>query len=434
MFDLSGLGGLSQMVADRRVPPIHRLRAAAQLQRLAEAAQAEVIAELAVVDGWDREDETFRFEEHDAERRLVRVGVDGQPMDEALPLEVACATHSSVGVATELISDIVDLSTRHPGTWEAVGRGKAALWQARRLAQTCGRYEFTRDQAMAIDARVAPLWDTIGYQRFARAVRAAIMRVAPRAAHWRADQAAADRFCQTHPSEDPGTMYVTARVDAGDAVELDSTLARIADRLAERGDERDQDHRRATALGVLASPAVALALLDGRDVADSARPTSRVFVHLHADALTGQHPVARVETIGPILVSQLARIVGHARIKVTPVLHLGADEPAVDAYEIPDRIREHVIQRDRHEVFPYSSRPARRQDLDHTIPYQPGGESQTRPSNLGPLSRRAHRAKTHAGWQLSQPEPGIFYWTTELGQTFTVSPTDTTRPPPGLSP
>ena len=102
-------------------------------------------------------------------------------------------------------------------------------------------------------------------------------------------------------------------------------------------------------------------------------------------------------------------------------------EPAVDAYEIPKRIREEVIIRDRVEIFPFSSREARRQDLDHTTPFERGAPKQTRASNLGPLSRRAHRAKTHhPGWELIQTRPGVFWWRTGMNQIFRVGPNGTT--------
>ncbi len=61
------------------------------------------------------------------------------------------------------------------------------------------------------------------------------------------------------------------------------------------------------------------------------------------------------------------------------------------------------------------------------MPYRPGGKGQTRASNLGPLSRRPHRAKTHAGWHLQQPTPGIFWWTTPNGQHYRVGPNGTMR-------
>ena len=61
------------------------------------------------------------------------------------------------------------------------------------------------------------------------------------------------------------------------------------------------------------------------------------------------------------------------------------------------------------------------------MPYRAGGKRQTRASNLGPLSRKPHRAKTHAGWDLEQPAPGIFWWTTPTGQHYRVGPNGTMR-------
>ncbi|MEL4505448.1 DUF222 domain-containing protein [Luteococcus sp. H138] len=50
---------------------------------------------------------------------------------------------------------------------------------------------------------------------------------------------------------------------------------------------------------------------------------------------------------------------------------------------------------------------------------------QTHPDNLGPLSRLAHRAKTHFGWRLYQPLPGIFLWQTPLGYRYLRTPSRT---------
>ena len=86
-----------------------------------------------------------------------------------------------------------------------------------------------------------------------------------------------------------------------------------------------------------------------------------------------------------------------------------------------------MLLRDTYEVFPYSSRAAREGDLDHTVPFRPGGKGQTRASNLGPLSRKPHRAKTHAGWDLEQPGPGIFWWEAPNGERYRVGPNGTIR-------
>jgi len=90
----------------------------------------------------------------------------------------------------------------------------------------------------------------------------------------------------------------------------------------------------------------------------------------------------------------------------------------VNAYEIPDRIREAVILRDHHCVFPNCTRPARSCDLDHITPYDPGGPpGQTSTDNLAPLCRRHHRAKTHSRWRYESTSPGSYTWTTPSGTT-----------------
>ena len=128
-----------------------------------------------------------------------------------------------------------------------------------------------------------------------------------------------------------------------------------------------------------------------------------------------------------MLGDDLSRVGGHHRSKLTPIIEVfgGATEPVVDAYEVPESMREMVLTRDRYEVFPYSSREARSLDLDHTIPYVEGVPGQTRPTNLGPLTRRVHRGKTHGGWRLDQPRQGVFWWQSPRGQVFRVGPDGT---------
>jgi hypothetical protein len=51
-------------------------------------------------------------------------------------------------------------------------------------------------------------------------------------------------------------------------------------------------------------------------------------------------------------------------------------------------------------------------------------------TGTGPLSTApvdgarscVHNTKTHAGWQLQQPEPGRYMWTAPTGHTFTIDP------------
>ena len=110
---------------------------------------------------------------------------------------------------------------------------------------------------------------------------------------------------------------------------------------------------------------------------------------------------------------------------VRPVLD-PAGVPAVDSYEVRGNLREAVQLIHPVEVFPYGTVGSRRADMDHTIPYVPldqgGPPGQTRVANLGPLSRRHHRAKTTGAFTCHQPLPGMFLWSTPTGHWYQVDP------------
>jgi hypothetical protein len=69
---------------------------------------------------------------------------------------------------------------------------------------------------------------------------------------------------------------------------------------------------------------------------------------------------------------------------------------------------------------PGCRRPAASCDFEHTIPYHQGGR--TCECNAGPCCRRHHRAKQASGWQLDQPRPGVFVWSTPHGRSYLTEP------------
>ncbi|KRC68454.1 hypothetical protein ASE20_16480 [Nocardioides sp. Root240] len=109
---------------------------------------------------------------------------------------------------------------------------------------------------------------------------------------------------------------------------------------------------------------------------------------------------------------------------MAPVIDLAGLAP-VDAYEIPARLREAVHLIHPGDVFPYAANTSRRVDLDHQVPYAEGGP--TAVGNLGPLTRTHHRIKTHSGWEVRQPFPGITIWRDPHGAHYLIDPTGTRR-------
>lgn len=395
---------------------VGRLRHSAQLRRQADIDEMQALSELAAEHSWSTEDEFDVTRE-----RAVRLGADGSPLvGEFLTLEVAAVKGISVTAATWLVRDVVNLQSRHPVLWRCVCRGEVPPYRAFQLAQLAAKYELTQSQAHELDTALAPKLGTLGWARLMRLARGLIALIAAEAVKAAANRAREARFCRMAPADEPVVSELWARLDTPDAQQLDSTLSALAKALAGQGDTDSLDVRRAKALGILATPQRATALLGGSDD-DRYLPRTRVFLHL-ADAAAG---VARSETMGPIVKARLAELFGTHRITVTPVVHAGS-EPAVDSYEIPKRMAESVRLRDICEIFPYSSRAARRLDHDHTIPYVEGVAQQTRPDNLGPLTRRVHRAKTACQWQVKQPKSGVFWWHSPRGEAYRVTPQGTT--------
>ena len=157
---------------------------------------------------------------------------------------------------------------------------------------------------------------------------------------------------------------------------------------------------------------------------------TEIYVHLTDHTLATGTGVLRVEDHGPLLASQLAELVGHGPYTVKPVIDLH-DAVSVDAYEIPDRIRERVKLTHPVELFPYGTRETHAaMDLDHIQPYNPQGPpGQTTPANLAPLRRFPHRVKTHGHWKVRRLDPKTVEWITPNGFAFHVDPTGTHRVP-----
>ena len=87
----------------------------------------------------------------------------------------------------------------------------------------------------------------------------------------------------------------------------------------------------------------------------------------------------------------------------------------------PPRNLVHLVRvRQRTCSFPGCRRPARRTDLDHTVPYDQGGA--TCECNLAPLCRRHHLAKQTYGWRLTQDQPGVMTWRTPSGRSYITTP------------
>lgn len=345
-----------------------------------------------------------------ARERRVPLGGDGTPpVPEFLHLEIGGALGLAPDRAKLLLGDALDLKWRHPRLWNRTVHAHLPVWRAQLIARRC--HHLTAAQALWIDDRIGDVVPRLSWSRAQRLLDGEIAAADP-AAHDREDQARHRRRVDLFPR--PGTGAATglfAILDTADATGLDQTLATIAADLAAAGDTTDLDTRRARALGLLAR---------GNPLSGgSPTPVVHLYVHTTPDA-----HLARLEGHGPLGPTTLDRLLHGCRVRLTRVIDQADSTPA-DAYEIPERMREQLRLAQPVEIAPYGNLTARRTDLDHTVPWGQGGR--TCPDNLGPLSRTAHRARTHGGYRLTQPRPGEWHWQTPRGQHFIVTNHGTIR-------
>ena len=157
------------------------------------------------------------------------------------------------------------------------------------------------------------------------------------------------------------------------------------------------------------------------------------MLHAHFDATTSEGGATVFGSTGRLeerqrllLLDQLASWCAdsHTLITIKPVIDLNT-QLSTPAYEIPDRLREQIVLRDRTCVFPWCSRNARSCDIDHVIEFDhhaaAGGRPQPGPtatSNLAALCRSHHRLKTHSAWRYEATAPGVVEWTSPHGHTY----------------
>ncbi|MFC0625943.1 DUF222 domain-containing protein [Kribbella deserti] len=396
--------------------------------------------------------------------RLRVYGGEGCPaIAEFAPLELGARWGMSPGAASAYLGEALALRHRFPKTFAQVLAGKAEPWRARQLARAC--LSLTQTAAAIVDDRVHGIINTVTPTRLGRIITAAKMQADPDKAKADAEFLDRQRGVWVGRSNEHGTKSVIARTAAGDAIRLDAVVEELAEAYALCGDTDSLQQRRAKALGLLADPEAALSLrdnartrararahaagavdadmdvdvdgdVDGSVIADDEMllpwqradyhsrrraPQTTIYVHLTDYSLATGDGVMRVEELGPLLVSQLAELVGHHRIVVKPIIDL-REQLSVDAYEVPHRIREWMKLRYPVPVFPWSTgETTLRTDLDHVTPYDKNGPpGQTSTTNLAPLTRLPHRAKTHGGWRYLRLPDGSVEWTSPLGTHYRV--------------
>jgi hypothetical protein len=194
--------------------------------------------------------------------RARRYGGPGTPLvGEFAAAELGCLLGRSPVAAATLVADALDVRHRLPSLWAAVVSGAARVWQARQVASRTRSVGLSLEQAGWVDAQVTPYLASLPWSRLLDLLEAKIVEADPAAAEARRVAAALERFVATGQCNEYGLKSVVAKATAGDAVFFVAMCDRIAQILLLGGDTDPVGARRSKALGILANPARALALL-----------------------------------------------------------------------------------------------------------------------------------------------------------------------------
>ncbi|WP_439939577.1 hypothetical protein ACS3YM_08240 [Nocardia sp. N13] len=446
-------------------------------RRLAEVRDLEVLAQWAVVHSTDPTEGPDAAHARRIGDVLVHPGGQGTPGVQDFCLgEIALARGTGVTATSNALADVLDLQHRLPRTWTVLCSGQAEVYIARRIARLSRH--LPADRIGVVDAAVARVIAHEAGGRVLAVAEAKIIEADPALHDERVEAEKARRYVTSSRTDEFGLRTVIARVEAGDAVWVEATIARVAEILAPTHPDTGPDALRAIAFGYLARPAELLQLLLEHtehtehpepadpepadpdldldlpadeaavdeeetetpsratafpaDLLDALRavdltplaPQAVLYVHLHEAALTGADAVARAEDLGPVALSALRSLLGRTRLTVRPVRDLSSRVRST-AYEHPEALKEQTYLRTAGDYWPYATSTSRRVDYDHPTPYDDTGppdpqHPQTGSHNSGPLGRRHHRWKTHAGHRSRQCGDGRYVWLTPHGLAFLV--------------
>jgi hypothetical protein len=449
---------------------------AVQARRLSEVHDLEVLAQWAAVHSADPTEGPDGAAARRLGNVLVQVGGDGTPGVQDFCLgEIALARSTGVTSSRNALADVLDLQHRLPLTWSVCRRGECDVWVARRIAKLSRN--LAADKVKLVDSAMSRMIATEAAGRVLEVAEAKIIEADPALHDEKVEAGRRARFARLGRTDEYGLRMLIARLDAGDAVAVEATVCRVAQIIAPRHPEASPDELRALAFAWLARPAelfilllehttpeaesapdpeldldlddvepeessVARALAFPADLLDRLRdldltplaPNGVLHLHLHEAALHGTDGVdgvVRVEGFGPVTLNRLTELLARVNLRIQPVKDL-SDRVRYTAYEHPESLRDQVHLITGGDYWPYATSTSRHVDLDHPTPYHHGAgreppPGQTGSHNSGPLGRRHHRWKTHAGYRSRQCGEGRYVWLTPHGLGFLVDHTGTHR-------
>ena len=232
-----------------------RLEAAEYARRRAEADKIEALCDLATA--YDLDDEEL-FLEVLVDQRIQLGGVGTPLVSEMISLEIAGLLKIPVAHAASELSAALDLKYRHPRLFEAVLNVEIEVDRAQMMTTRC------RDLHPMLLDEITAVWlarqEKLSWGQARKLVDELVVQADPELAAKRERVAREQRGVWLWGLNE-GVMNLTGVLDVLDARFLDARLTEVAGLIEPRFPGLTKAQRRAKAVGVLANPAYALALL-----------------------------------------------------------------------------------------------------------------------------------------------------------------------------
>ncbi|MEF2977381.1 HNH endonuclease signature motif containing protein [Subtercola sp. YIM 133946] len=390
-------------------------------------------------------------------------------IERVLVTELAVALRYSETDARRLIDTSQALLGVFADTRDALHDGRISYRHAEKIVKHAEQVPVERHPEF--EQALLPVAQRVCAQRLDREARAAVELAQPTTAVARHLRAAAERRIRLEAAAD-GMAFLTHYLPAVEAVATYNRASDLARSLRTAGDPRTLTHLRADALTDL--------MLNGETSIPSATHGIRPRVHLTVPALalltrpstpgtsgttrpdghphphTARHPRATTHPTdtGPTHLDRTtalttdpgsAHLEGYGPIDRLTALELTRDAPGFlrvltdpitgcaltygrERYRPPADLDDLIRLTHAECTFPTDCAPSSRADLDHTDPWEEGGE--TRFGNLSPLCSSHHKVKHHTEWMVEQHPDATITWTSPAGFAYTVAPTPIARPAP----
>lgn len=402
-----------------RAEALARVRGARRLQAQAVAFEQAALLDVAGLA------ESVEATEADGRTIVVR---------DASVAEIALTTAQSEAAVRRSLAVARGLAQSLPQAKQALADGQLDPAKAAMLAHAANRVP--AEMRPALESQLLEPARTLHARDFHIAAEQAVRGLDPEGAERRRLMAMRRRAVWVGPDED-GHSILSARLASGDAHRC---LRSIEDAVRSRRDAVNAAHDAADLerpnLGMLhAEELVARLVTEVRtesDLPPGVRVVTEVQIQVDLHTLAGlQEKPGLLDGVTPLCLSELREwLADSGDVRFRRLITDPETGRVLDAgsrtYSPPASLRRFIVARDGRCIWPGCGTPAIDCDIDHALPWESGGRTDS--DNLNALCRSHHLLKTLAGYRLVRAGGGGWQFVTPTGEFFEAS---TIHPPDG---